>query len=347
MVVNRQHSFLLNKDLGFEKEQVVMFPIRGTSIKQRSEEFKAEVLKNSSLLHASAMSDILGNDVPLRPFLFEGQQQPHNVPGLFADLDFVKTFGLKIKEGRDFSQDLETDKSAFVINESAAQIWDNGLWEGKHIGWARKGRPVVGVVEDFHFADLKQNIRPLVITYSPGWYAYMSIRIRPENIFESVNAIEAVWNQFEPDRPFLPFFLDDRLNAIYESERKISQMVGYFSGISIFLAALGLLGLTNYATLLRVKEIGVRKVLGASVPSILRLLSKDYALLIIVANLLAWPLAWYFASEWLTNFTFKIDLSPWTFALAGLATLVISVLTICAQGLKTALLNPAESLRSE
>lgn len=347
IVVNQQHSFLLNKDLGFEKEQVVMFPIRGTSIKQRSEEFKAELLKNSSLLHASAMSDILGNDVPLRPFLFEGQQQPQNVPGLFADLDFVKTFGLKLKEGRDFSHDLETDKSAFVINESAAQIWDNGLWEGKHIGWARKGRPVVGVVEDFHFADLKQNIRPLVITYSPGWYAYMSIRIRPENIFESVDAIESVWNQFEPDRPFLPFFLDDRLNAIYESERKISQMVGYFSAISIFLAALGLLGLTNYSTLLRVKEIGVRKVLGASILSILRLLSKDYALLIIIANLLAWPLAWYFADAWLTNFTFKIDLSPWTFAIAGLATLTISVLTICAQALKTALLNPSESLRSE
>ena len=160
-------------------------------------------------------------------------------------------------------------------------------------------------------------------------------------------SIEAVWNQFEPDRPFLPFFLDDRLNTIYESERKISQMVGYFSAISIFLAALGLLGLTNYSTLLRVKEIGVRKVLGASVMSILRLLSKDYALLIIIANLLAWPLAWYFADAWLTNFTFKIDLRPWTFLIAGVATLVISVLTICAQALKTAFLNPSESLRSE
>ena len=347
VVVNQQHSFLLNKDMGFDKEQVVMIPIRGTSVKQRSEEFKAELGKQSSVVSASAMSDILGNDVPLRPFLFEGQQQAQNIPGLFADLDFVKTFGLNIKSGRDFSADLETDKEAFIINESAAQAWDNGEWEGKHIGWARKGRPVIGVVEDFHFADLKQTIRPFVITYSPGWYAYMAVRIRPENVFASVDAIEEVWNQFEPNRPFTPFFLDDRLNNIYESERKISQMVGYFSIISIFLASLGLLGLTNYSTLLRVKEIGVRKVLGASIWNILRLLSRDYALLIIVANLLAWPAAWYFAQEWLANFTFKIDLSLWTFVIAGTATLLLSLLTICFQGLKTALLNPSESLRNE
>ncbi|MCE7993626.1 MAG: FtsX-like permease family protein [Roseivirga sp.] len=347
IIVNQQHNFLLNKDLGFEKEQVVMVPIRGTSVKQRSDEFKAELLKQSSIISASAMSDILGNDVPLRPFLFEGQQEAQNLPGLFADFDFIKTFGLKILEGRDFSHDLETDRETFIINESAAQAWENGDWEGKRIGWARKGRPVIGVVEDFHFADLKQTIRPFVITYSPGWYAYMAIRVRPENIFSSVQSVEEVWNQFEPDRPFTPFFLDERLNNIYESERKISQMVGYFSIISIFLASLGLLGLTNYATLLRVKEIGVRKVLGASVPAILRLLSKDYAILILVANLLAWPAAWYFSQEWLANFTFKIDLSIWTFVIAGFATLTLSVMTICFQGLKTALLNPSESLRSE
>ncbi len=347
IVVNQQHLFLLNKDMGFTKEQVVMVPIRGTSIKRQAEEFKVELFKNSSVVSASAMSDILGNDVPLRPFRFEGQQKAQNIPGLFADLDFVKTFGLNIKEGRDFSIDLETDKEAFLINESAANQWDSAAWEGKHIGWARKGRPVIGVVEDFHFADLKQEIRPLVITYSPGWYAYMAIRIRPENIFQSIEDLEATWNQFEPDRPFTPFFLDDRLNQIYESERKISQMVGYFSIISIFLAALGLLGLTNYSTLLRVKEIGVRKVLGASVFSILKLLSKDYALLVIIANLIAWPAAWYFSQEWLANFTFKIDLNLWIFVLAGIASLFLSIVTICFQGLKTALVNPSTSLRSE
>lgn len=347
VVVTQQHRFLLNKDLGFEKEQVVMLPIRGTSVKERSDEFKAELLKQSTVVSASAMSDILGNDVPLRPFMFEGQNEAQNIPGLFADFDFLKTFGLELIGGRDFSHDLETDKETFIINESAARMWDNGEWEGKHIGWGRKGRPVIGVVEDFHFADLKQQIRPLVVTYSPGWHAYMAVRVRPENIFASMNAIEDVWHQFEPDRPFTPFFLDDRLNNIYESEQKISQMVGYFSVISIFLASLGLLGLTNYSTLLRVKEIGVRKVMGASVPSILKLLSKDYAVLILVANLLAWPLAWFFAKEWLANFTFKIELSPWTFVVAGLATLILSVLTICIQGLRTALLNPAHSLRNE
>jgi putative ABC transport system permease protein len=347
VVVNQQHKFLLNKDMGFNKEQVVMVPIRGTGIKTQSIEFKTELLKNNSVVSASAMSDILGNDVPLRPFRFEGQNKAQNIPGLFADFDFVKTFGLELKSGRDFSIDLETDRETFIINESAAQLWDSAAWEGKHIGWGRKGRPVIGVVEDFHFADLKQEIRPLVITYSPGWHAYMAIRIRPENIIQSMQSIEDTWNDFEPNRPFTPFFLDDRLNNIYESEQKISQMVGYFSVISIFLAALGLLGLTNYATLLRVKEIGVRKVLGASISTILKLLSKDYVLLIVIANLLAWPLAWLFAGEWLSNFTYKIDLSLWTFVLAGLATLVLSIMTICFQGLKTALLNPSDSLRSE
>lgn len=347
ITVNKQHLFLLNKDMGFTKEQVVMVPIRGTSVKQRSEEFKVELLKNSSVVSASAMSDILGNDVPLRPFLFQGQQKSQNVPGLFADFDFVKTFGLTLKSGRDFSYDLETDKETFIINESAVQLWDSTTWEGKSIGWARKMRPVIGVVEDFHFADLKQEIRPFVITYSPGWYAYMAIRLRPENIFQSMENLEATWNIFEPERPFTPFFLDDRLNNIYESERKISQMVGYFSVISIFLAALGLLGLTNYSTLLRVKEIGVRKVLGASVLSILKLLSRDYVVLVLIANLVAWPAAWYFSKEWLANFTFKIDINIWIFVIAGTASILLSVLTICFQGLKTALLNPSSSLRSE
>ncbi len=347
IIVNQQHLFLLNKDMGFDKEQVVMLPIRGTGIKAQSDEFKQELLRNSDIVSASAMSDILGNDVPLRPFLFEGQQKGQNVPGLFADFDFIKTFGLKLKQGRDFDEALETDKETFIINESAAQAWDSAAWEGKAIGWSRKMRPVIGVIEDFHFADLKQDIRPLVITYSPGWHAYMAIRIRPENIFQSMQSIEGVWNQFEPGRPFTPFFLDERLNNIYEGEQKISQMVGYFSVISILLAALGLLGLTNYSTLLRVKEIGVRKVLGASVPSILRLLSKDYAILVIIANLIAWPAAWYFAREWLANFTFKIDLNFWVFVFAGLATLAMSILTICFQALKTVRLNPSQSLRSE
>ena len=347
MIVTQQHQFLLNKEMGFDKEQVVMIPIRGTQVKQRPDEFKAELLKNSSIVSASALSDILGNDVPLRPFLFEGETQAQNIPGLFADRDLVKTFDLKILEGRDFSKALETDKEAFLVNEQAAATWGTETWEGKHIGWARKGRPVVGVVEDFHFADLKQNIRPLVITFSPGWYAYMAIRIRPENIMASMDAIEGVWNEFEPGRPFTPFFLDDRLNNIYDGERKISNMVGYFSIISIFLAALGLLGLTNYSTLLRVKEIGVRKVLGASVFNILRLLSKDYLLLVIIANLIAWPAAWFLAREWLAGFTFKIALSPWTFLWAGGATLLLSIFTICFQGMKTALLNPSQSLRNE
>ncbi len=347
IVVNQQHSFLLNKDMGFDKEQVVMLPIRGTSVKERSEEFKDELSRYSNIVSASAMSDILGNDVPMRPFLLQGEQKSQNLPGLFADFDFVKTFGLKIIDGRDFSEELETDKETFIINESAAALWDTTGLDGKAIGWARKFRPVIGLVEDFHFADLKQTIRPLVITYSPGWHAYLAIRIRPENIIESMQNIEGVWNQFEPNRPFTPFFLDDRLNSIYQSEQKVSQMVGYFSIISIFLAALGLLGLTNYSTLLRVKEIGVRKVLGASIPSILKLLSKDYAVLVIVANLIAWPTAWFFAQEWLANFTFKIELSPWVFIIAGTSTFVLSILTICFQALKTVHLNPSQSLRTE
>jgi putative ABC transport system permease protein len=204
---------------------------------------------------------------------------------------------------------------------------------------------VIGVVQDFHFMPLHRAIGPLVIT--PGFFGYAAIKVRAQNLAATLAFIEATWKEIEPDKSFIYSFLDDILNQNYETEDRLSQLTTYFSGLAIFIACLGLLGLVSFAAARRTKEIGIRKVLGATVANLVRLLSQEFLKLVLIANVLAWPIAYVAMSIWLENFAYRITPSGWTFLIAGAAAVVIALLTVSYQAIRAALANPVEALRYE
>jgi len=269
-----------------------------------------------------------------------------NLPGFFVDHEFLNTFDVKLIHGRDFNRNGRDDSLTLIINEAALKLIDSVGWADQRVLWGGP-RNIVGVVENFHYANLRQDIRPLMIIIDSGWYAYIGIRVQPGSIRETITYLESVWKQFENDRPFVPFFLDEKLNMLYKNEQQTGQLVGYFSGLAIFIAVLGLFGLSTYATQQRVKEIGIRKVLGASLKNIIGLLSWNFAILVIMANIVAWPVAWFLMDQWLQGFTFSVPLSLWIFPLTGIITIIIAVSIVGGQSFKTAISNPVNSLRDE
>lgn len=346
-MIYKQYTFLKAKPLGFDKEQVVMVPIRGTSIVERQIEFKQRLNALTTVISSATMSDILGKDVPNRPFGVKGYESRQDLPGLFTDHDFLKTFGVKLLDGRDFNIENEADSRALLINESMLEVLKDKDWEGQHIVWGRKGRPVIGVVEDFNFADLKRPIDPLVIGFAPSFISYCAVRVAPGEVSPMLAELETIWSQFEPERPFIPFFLDERLNQQYNSEQNISEMIGYFSTLAIFIACLGLSGLATYTIHNRLKEIGIRKVLGASIASIVGLVSKDFLLLVVISNLIAWPVAWYLMNQWLQDFTYRINIRWELFFVAGAIALLIAMITTGIHSLRAANTNPVNTIKED
>lgn len=349
-VIYVQLGYMQNKDLGFDQEEILMVPIRGTSIKSNFDSyksFKEELRKIPSVLAASAVSDVVGTDVPVRPFGAEGFDQPLQIPGLFVDFDFLETFGIEVIEGRGFDRAFETDIHAFLLNEAAVDLtgWQDEAI-GKRMRFGRETR-VIGITGDFHYAPLRQSVRPLVIAFGPSWYAYMAVRIAPTDVRNTLAALETTWRQFEPARPFEPFFLDEDLDRLYRTEERFGLVFGYFAGLAIFIACLGLFGLAAYTAERRTKEIGVRKVLGASTSSIIGLLSQDFTRLVVFAFIIGAPLAFFGMQRWLEGFAYRIDLTFWPFVLSGVVAFLIALFTVSYQSIRAALRNPIDTLRYE
>jgi putative ABC transport system permease protein len=269
--------------------------------------------------------------------------------------------GMEMVAGRNFSEEFGTDEEeAFILNETAVKdlgwgkpadalgreiYWDK--WVGKtEADTVKRGR-VIGVVKDFHFKSFHQKIEPLVLHIFPAGFNEFVVRIRPENTAATLSFLEQKWAKLAPNWPFDYKFLDDQFAKLYESEQAFGRLFGVFTGLSIFVACLGLFGLASFTAQQRTKEIGVRKVLGASVGSIVALLSKDFLKLVGIAFVLAAPLAWYFMGQWLQNFVYRVEMSWWVFAVAGLLALSIALFTISFQSIKAALTNPVRSLRNE
>ena len=347
IIIYQQHHFLTEKNLGFEKDEIVMIPIQGTVIRDKRKEFKDELKKNSQVVAACAISDILGQDVPNRPFGFVGYDAPQDTPGLFTDHDFAETFGVKLLGGRDFNEENENDQYTFLINESLRQNLKDPVWENQPVKWGRQDRPIIGLVEDFHFADLRQPIKPLLIGFADSFLGYIAVRVKPGDVVATIKALDNTWRVFEPERPFVPFFLNDELNQLYKSEQNMGDVVSTFSMLAIAIACLGLFGLATYSVNLRVKEIGIRKVLGAGASNIVTLITKDFILLIVLANALAWPLAWYTMDIWLDTFVYRTNISWWIFALVGFVTMMAALLTTGFQSLRAASLNPTDIIKEE
>jgi len=352
-IVLKQLHFMKNQKLGFKKEQVLAMYIRGQGIAQQFEAFKNDLKKNAGILEASYSSGIPGKTDTILTTFLEGQPDKvsFTFDYIFADYDFLKTYEIELLQGRDFSRDFGADNDgAFLINETALSKlgWGEGAL-GKKIGYSREVmRPIVGIVKDFHYRSLKEVIGPLAIFLRPRQDTYLSIKMNTDDISRTLSYIEKTWNSFEKERRFEYFFVDENFDALYHSEERLSQIITFFSFVAIFVACLGLFGLASYTAEQSTKEIGIRKVLGASVGSIVFQLSRNFIKWVLVANLIAWPVTYIFLKNyWLSNFPFRAPISVLTFIAAGLIALCIAMLTVSFQSLKAALANPVDSIKYE
>ncbi|MFC2160066.1 ABC transporter permease [Acidobacteriota bacterium] len=355
-VVLDQLDFLRNKKLGFNKDHVVVVPITANSFRQNLESVKDSFMQNPNITHASVAHSVPGGMAAgdaIRMVKEEGTQTM-TVRMVYTDHDYIKTMGLEIVEGRDFSKDMSTDASeAFLINEAAVRAWqlENPLetrleWGGPEYGVEKKGK-VIGVLKDYQFQSLKDEINPLVIQIEPQDTTVFTFRVRPEGIPETLRFIETKWKELDPAHPFEYYFMDESFDRLYRSEEKLSQIFGIFSSLAIFIAALGLFGLALFMVEQRTKEIGVRKILGATLGNIFVLVSKEFVYLVLVANVIAWPIAYFLMRNWLQNFSYRIDMGLGIFILAGFIALAIALLTISFQAIKAAVADPIKSLRYE
>lgn len=356
-VVFQQLSYIENKSLGFNKDHILVTAYSGTLTKQ-FESFKQELLKNPAIKSVGRSSRIPSGrllDDQGAQVIEGGKSVPTNIELKYitTDFGFMDTYGMKLAAGRNFSKDYITDTASYVINETAVQQlgWktaQNAI--GKDMTYGNTKGKVIGVVHDFHFESLHQAIIPMIFLLPPpssSYYNSISIKVNGNNVQSAINTMRDTWHQYVPTVPFDYTFLDDRFHKLYDAEQQESKLFTIFSCLAIFIACLGLFGLSAFTISQRVKEIGVRKVLGASVPQIVVELSKDFMTLVIIAALLALPLAGWLMHNWLKNFASRIDLSVWVFLGAGIMAFIIAFVTISMQTVKAANVNPVKSLRSE
>ncbi len=261
--------------------------------------------------------------------------------------DYLPTLDLELTEGRNFSRKLRSDSSAFILNEAGVRKLGLSDPTGARLRWGRYVGNVVGVVKDFHFASLHSRIQPLIIPLRPEQANYLLVRVAPNKITEVLPFLKTKMKSLGPNQPFFYSFLGADFDRLYLAEDKLFDIFGYFTGIAIFIACLGLLGLASIAAEQRTKEIGVRKVLGASVSNIVILMSGEFTRWVGLANLVAWPIAYLVLDNWLQKFAYRIDIGWWVFFAAGASALIIALLTVSTQAIRAALANPVDSLRYE
>jgi putative ABC transport system permease protein len=350
LVVYQQMSFIQNRNLGFDKESIVyMNP--PAELWTKREVMKQSLLTNSQIKSVAFSNGTPGMESATWQYDFPGLEIPkRSMNTMIIDYDYLKTFGLEIVEGRDLSKEFSTDSTeAYLINEAAVIE----LMLDKPIGTpmrALDGHPIgkiVGVVKDFHYRSLHRKIEPLVLRYDPRNMWCMSVKMNSGNLKDNLTALEKEWKKLAPDYPFSYQFVDETIERQYQAEQNTGVLIGAFALLAIIIACLGLLGLTAFMTEQRKKEIGVRKVLGASVYGIIVLLSKEFSRLVLIAFFIVVPLAWYAMNQWLADFAYQVKISPFSFFAAGLIVLVIAFVSVFYQALKAAVINPSETLRSE
>jgi len=352
LIIHDQLNFIQNQELGFDKENVLFIPVNDPAVKKNFLPFKTKLLQHPDVLNVSASTSLPSIAPGVGAYVPQGlsEEDAFIVRHLLCDYDFIRTYGMKVKQGRNFNQAISTDqKQALILNETAANHlgWDDPVGQ---ILTNRIGKyQIIGVVKDFHFRSKHQKIEPLVLSLIPDnrYIYYASLRISGQNIKRTLNSIKDTWRSMAPTRPFQYFFLDNEFDQLYKSEMKTSRLFDFLTVMALFIACLGLFGLASYTADQRTKEMGIRKVLGASTSHIFYLLSGEFIKWIILSSLIAWPLAYYFMSQWLNNFAYRINLTPLIFVFSAAAALLIAVLTVSFQALKTARSNPAESLRYE
>ncbi|MVM31239.1 FtsX-like permease family protein [Spirosoma sp. HMF4905] len=356
LVVYRQLHFIQNKKVGFDKDQVLILHDSYT-LGPKGKAFRDELAKLSQVVNATQAGYLPAGASNSANDGFQTENGPdqstiYREKTYYVDENYLPTLGIGLAQGRNFSKAFPSDSAAILINESAAKRfgWKNSI--GKRLWSVGNGSPeshrlytIVGVVKDFHFESMHQRIAPLVMFYGADNYQ-MALRIRTTDMPGLLKTLEQKWKA-QTDTPFAYSFLNERFNRMYQSEQRVGQLFGIFAGLTVIISCLGLFGLAMFTAQQRTKEIGVRKVLGASVTSVVALLSKDFLKLVVVAIVIASPLAWYAMSRWLQDFAYKIDIEWWVFVLAAFIAIGIALITVSFQSIKAALMNPVTSLRSE
>jgi putative ABC transport system permease protein len=353
-IIVRQLKYMKNKNPGFDKEQVVVLPFRDEELRKSLSTIKSELKGYSGIVNVAVSSDIPGQYPQYNQKIPEGfsQSQAQLMYDLNVDEDFIPTMGMEIIAGRNFSKEFGGDqKISVIINETAAKQfgWENPI--GKRIGGYSGIKTVIGLVRDFHQLPVSQEIKPLYIRIDPedayNSYRMLSIRIAPGSISRTIEFIETKWNEIYPNHPFDYFFLDESFEEQFREIERIKKLISYFAGLAIFIACLGLYGLTSFITEQRTKEIGIRKVLGATTTGIVYLISSELVKMVVIANAIAWPAAYFLMRSWLSKFPYRENIAIMIFIFSGIAVLIIGLATVSYQTIKVALTNPVDSLKYE
>jgi putative ABC transport system permease protein len=358
VLVTRQLHFLQNKKLGFNKENVLVITLPKDMDSTKLSSFKSSLLHETPILSVAASSVIPGVNIPVNQVNDSSADltKAYSMQMLSIDEDFVSMMNMKLLAGRNFAADYPTDKAeGFIINEEAAKKmgWKHPATAiGKTIQWVRpdvvlkKGK-VLGVVENFNITPLKSAVQPLVMHYLPLRFQYLYVRFKQMNARQLTSMVENRFHRFYAKQSFEYNFLDDNLNKMYKSERRLGNIFGCFSFLAILIACMGMLGLSLYSIQQRIREIGIRKVLGASVLGITNGLLKEFVKPVMVAAVIATPVAWYMMNKWLSDFAYRVHISIWIFVAAGTLALLIAAATVSIQAVRAAVMNPVKSLRTE
>ena len=354
LVVQQQLSYIQHKQLGYNKEQVLVLP-NANALGNKQELFRQQLAQNPHVSSVSTSGYIPAGESYNNNFLVTPDESPlEMVKTLRYDVDenYLPTLGMKLLRGRNFSKEFSSDSSAIILNEAAAKAlgWEKdalnrSLSQSNNDG-VRHSYHVIGVVQDFHFKSLHEPIGPLVMVLG-NQAGNLLVKVKPGDISGLLAQVKTQWNELEGSEPFAYSFLDERFNNTYKSEQKTGLLLGIFAGLTIFVACLGLFGLAMFMTEQRNKEIGIRKVLGASILGVTSLLVQDFLKLVLFAMLIAAPVAWYCMDKWLLEFAYRIDMQWWMFVLAGAMALGIAIFTVGFQSIKAALINPVEALRND
>jgi predicted permease len=349
VMIYRQVHFLQGRDVGYDREYVVIFDI-GRQIIQKRDTIKTELLSNPNIQHVTLV-DVAPyrwqSNAGVGDVHWEGKtNQQVKMVMTTVDYDFLDTFGLEMAEGRFFSKEYSTDATeSFVVNQAAVKAMEMDDPVGKELKVWDFNRRIIGVVKDYHFESLHNPIIPMAMRIDPRWYQQACVRISPHRVSDTLAFLEKKWKEIYPRYPFEYRFLDDVLQSLYRAEQSIGTVVTVFTVLAVFISCLGIFGLSSYTAEQRTKEIGIRRILGASISSVVKHISKEFVFLVIIANVIAWPLAYFLISQWLQGFAYRIAMGWMIFILAGIVVLVLSLFTISWQIIRAATANPVASLR--
>ncbi len=357
-IIHNQLRYVRKTDLGFDKEQLLYIYMEG-DLKNNYEVIKNELIQAPAILGVTAGSPPTVDFDGVTSVNWEGKESDEKLEfsGLAVDYDYIDVLGMEIMQGRNFSKEFFSDKAgSFIINETAARLVGKESPVGKEFSFSsfgnqleaieRQGK-IIGVVKDFHSASLHNKIEPLVMYLDQMKLNAMCIRVSTNDIEGAVGLLKGIWNRYVPERPFVYQFVDEILDRYYRAEQRLSTIFNFFTMLAVFVSCLGLFSLASFMAERRTKEIGIRKVLGATASNIIFLLSTEFSKWVLVSNIIAWPIAYYAMNRWLQGFAYRTNIGLWTFFLAALVAFMIALFTVSYQAIKAAVTNPVDALRYE